>query len=214
MAGLATFVLVSSVLRDRAETEQVWVLDADVAAGATIDPSDLVAVDVAADTPLLGPLMRVADGAPRGRVRNSVVAGEPLLTSDLVPVDESSNSRTFTLPIDTMVLEGLGLIRGDRVDVIGSLSGEAMGYVVVDVEVVRLPGAASSGAFAAASSRTTWVTVAIDEEQALALSAAIENGELQLVRSTGAAAIDLAAPASGRAGSTNAETTVVEGAGS
>ena len=192
VAGLATFVLVASVLQDRSDTEQVWVVDADVAAGAELGASDLVAVEVASDAPVLAPLLRVSDGVPVGRVRNGLVAGEPLLASDLVAVDESSVGRTFTIPIDTMVVDGLGLIRGDRVDVIGSSIGGEMGYVVVDVEVVRLPGTTTSGAFAAASSRTTWVTVSIDDQQALALSTAIDRGEVQLVRSTGAVAISFA----------------------
>lgn len=191
VAGLVTFVLVASVLQDRSETEAVWVLDADIAAGAEISAADLAAVEIASDAPLLAPLLRVADGVPVGRVRSGVVAGEPLLASDLVAVDESSVGRSFTIPIDTMVVEGLGLIRGDRVDVIGSSRGGEMGYVVVDVEVMRLPGASTSGAFAAAGSRTTWVTVSIDDEQALALSAALDRGDVQLVRSTGAVAISV-----------------------
>ena len=195
IAGLATFVLVASVLQDRSETEQVWVANSDVAAGAAIKESDLVAVEVASDAPLLAPLLRVADGVPVGRIRNGVVAGEPLLASDLVSVAESSAGRTFTIPIATMVVEGLGLIRGDRVDVIGLFVSGGMGYVVADVEVVRLPGASNSGAFAAAGSRTTWVTVSIDDAEALALSAAIDRGEVQLVRSTGAVAIRIDEPA-------------------
>ncbi len=194
VAGLVTFVLVASVLQDRSETEDVWVIDTDVAAGAEIAASDLAIVQVASDAPLLGSLLRVSDGVPIGRVRNGVAAGEPLLASDLVAVDASVVGRTFTIPIDTMVVEGLGLIRGDRVDVIGSTVGGDMGYVVVDVEVVRLPGAATSGAFAATGSRTTWVTVSIDDQQALALSAAIDRGEVQLVRSTGALAISIDDP--------------------
>lgn len=189
IAGLGTFVLVASVLQDRSETEQVWVVDADVAAGATLEAADLVAIEVASDAPLLAPLLRVVDGVPSGRVRNGLVAGEPLLASDLVRVDESTVGRSFTIPIDTMVVDGLGLIRGDRVDVIGSFVGGDMGYVVVDAEVIRLPGASNSGAFAAAGSRTTWVTVSIDDKQALALSGAIDRGDLQLVRSTGAQTI-------------------------
>jgi len=139
----------------------------------------------------MSPLLRVDDGVPVGRVRHGVVAGEPLLARDLVAVDESRVGRTFTIPIDTMVVDGLGLIRGDRVDVIGSSPGGDVGYVVIDVEVVRLPGASTSGAFAAAGSRTTWVTVSIDDAQALALSAAIDRGAVQLVRSTGAVAISI-----------------------
>lgn len=194
VAGLVTFVLVASVLQDRSETEDVWVVDADVAAGAEIAASDLAIVQVASDAPLLGSLLRVSDGVPIGRVRNGVAAGEPLLASDLVAVDAAAVGRTFTIPIDTMVVDGLGLIRGDRVDVIGSAVGGDMGYVVVDVEVVRLPGVATSGAFAAAGSRTTWVTVSIDDQQALALSSALDRGEVQLVRSTGALAISIDDP--------------------
>jgi len=190
VAGLVTFVLVASVLQDRSETEEVWLVASDVAAGAEIEAADLAATEIASDTALIDSLLRVSDGVPAGRVRSGVVAGEPLLASDLVAVDESSVGRTFTIPIDTMVVDGLGLIRGDRVDVIGETLGGEMRYVVVDVEVVRLPGSTTSGAFAAAGSRTTWVTVSIDDEQALALSEAIDRGEVQLVRSTGAVAIN------------------------
>lgn len=189
MAGLVTFVLVASVLRDRSETTQVWLVDADVAAGALIEISDLTPIDVAADEAILAALMRVDAGVPAGRVHHGLVAGEPLLATDLLPLDAAEAGRTFTIPIDSMVLDGLGLIRGDRVDVIGELVASEMGYVVANVEVVRLPGASTDGAFAAAGSRTTWVTVSIDDREALRLSAALDQGAVHVVRSTGASEI-------------------------
>lgn len=193
LAGLATFVLVSTVLRDRGATADVWMVGADVPAGATVDEADLVAVAVSVDDPLLPSLLRVAAGVSPGTVRHGLTAGEPLLASDLVATGESPVGRTFTIPIESIVLDGLGLSRGDRLDVIGADQSGTMHYVVVDVEVVRLPGAVASTAFAAASSRNTWVTVAIDDREALSLSAALDRGDLELVRSTGASAIHLAA---------------------
>jgi hypothetical protein len=191
LAGLATFILVASVLRDRAATVDVWMVGADVPAGATLNETDLVAVAVSADDPLVPSLLRSAAGVAPGTVRHGLTAGEPLLASDLFAAEQSSVGRSFTIPIESIVVDGLGLSRGDRLDVIGAGSGGAMQYVVADVEVVRLPGAVASTAFAAASSRNAWVTVSIDDDEALRLSAALDRGDVILVRSTGASAIDI-----------------------
>lgn len=202
VAGLATFVLVASVLQDRSDTVEVWVAADDLAPGAALDARHLTAVEVAADDPLTGVLLPVAGGAPAGRVRHVVAAGEPVLASDLVAVDDVAAERTFAIPIDRSVVDGLGLALGDRVDVIGAVdpgpggdsaesSSERIGYVVVDVEVVRLPAGESAGAFAAAGSRETWITVSVDHEQALRLSASLDAGEVDLVRSTGAVSIEV-----------------------
>ncbi len=193
VAALATFVLVASVLRDRSATESVWMVRNDVAAGLTLSVADLEAVDVAADTALLPSLLRVADGVPVGRVRNGLDGGEPLLASDLLPVDVAAVGRTFAIPIDSSVIDGLGLQPGDRVDVIGTNAAGSMHYVVVDAEVVRLPSAAGGTAFAAASSRSAWVTVGIDDREALLLSEALGRGPVELVRSTGSAPVEIVA---------------------
>ena len=63
---------------------------------------------------------------------------------------------------------------------------------VADAEVVRLPSPAGGSAFAAAGSRSAWVTVGIDEREALLLSAALGRGPVELVRSTGSPAIEIA----------------------
>ena len=191
LAGLATFVLVSSVLSDRSATAEVWMVAIDVPAGSSLEARDLTAVQVSANDPLLPMLLASNTGIPFGTVRHELLVGEPLLASDLVAAEESDVGRTFTIPVESIVLDGLGLDRGDRLDVIGVGAAGAMEYVVVDVEVVRLPGHASSTAFAAASSRNAWVTVRIDDRQALLLSAALDRGDVELVRSTGAMSIVL-----------------------
>ncbi len=128
---------------------------------------------------------------PAGRVRIGLAAGEPLLARDLLPLGVAAVGRTFAIPIETTVIDGLGLQAGDRVDVIGADGDGAMHYVVADAEVVRLPATAGSTAFAAASSRSAWVTVAVDDREALLLSQALGQGSVELVRSTGSAAIEI-----------------------
>jgi len=190
VAGLATFVLVSSVLNDRSATAEVWMVADDVPAGAALEVGDLEAVQVAADDPLL-PMLLLSIEVPAGTVRHDLNVGEPLLASDLVAIEASDVGRTFTIPVEAIVLDGLGLSAGDRLDVIGAGPDGAMQYVVADVEVIRLPGPSASTAFAAASSRNAWVTVRIDDREALLLSEALDRGDVALVRSTGAVSITI-----------------------
>ena len=189
MAGLATFVLVSSVLRDLSATTEVWVVEADVPAGVALRAEHVATVDVPSSAPMLDAFMLTERGLPSGTVRNGLVAGEPLMSSDLVATASAALGRTFTLPVEALVLDGLGLRPGDRIDVIG-LGGEGtLRYIAADLEVVRLPSQATASAFAGASSRAGWVTVRVDEHQALDLSAALGRGEIDLVRATGASPV-------------------------
>ena len=127
--------------------------------GRLVDRASFDTVMVPADSPLLPELVaadRPLDTALLGR---DLVPGEPLLAVGGVGV-----GRTFTVPVDADMVEGLGLIPGDRLDVIGLVEVvddggdriEVLDFVAVDVEVTRLPGE-SSGAFAAATA-DSWVT--------------------------------------------------------
>lgn len=194
LAGLATFVLVSSILRDRSATVDVWVVAVDVPAGVTLEPGDVVPVPVAVGDPLVPSLFASAEGLPSGTVRHGVVAGEPLLASDLVNVDHGAIGRTFTIPVSSIVLDGLGLGRGDRLDVIGLDAAGSMHYGVTDIEVVRLSAVSAGSAFSAARPGDGWVTVRVDDGQALVLSELLALGPIELVRSTGAVAIDRPPP--------------------
>lgn len=186
LAGLTTFVLVSVVLRDRSTTTDVWMLAVDVPAGASVDADVVMSVPIPADDPLLSSLLVSADGLPSGIVRHGLTAGDPLLASDLGAVGQTAVGRTFTVPVGSLVLDGLALNRGDRLDLIGLDASGAMHYVVTDVEVVRLPAPASSSAFSAARSRDAWVTIQVDDREALRLSEVLAHGPIELVRSTGA----------------------------
>ena len=191
LAGLLTFVLVASLLRDRDKTVEVWVAAESIESGTLIDTSQLAVVEVSANDPLLSSLLVAGEVVLTGRVGASLEKGEPLLRTDLVADGLVAAGRSFTIPVDSLVLDGLGLRVGDRLDVIGLAADDSVHYTIVDVAVTRLPGVGQTSAFSSASSRAAWVTVEVDEEQALALSQAILRGDLELVRSTGAEPIEL-----------------------
>ncbi len=173
LAGLATFVAVSSVLADRRATVEVYVAAAPTTAGSLVAPSDLNVVAVAADSPLLEQLVRAGDGVD-GRFRRDLAAGAVVLTADLLPAQSTIGHRTMTLPVDDVVLAGLGLVPGDQVDVIGHLPEGATGYVVAGVVVAQL-----------STSRDAFITLQVDQAQALRLADAMRNGDVAIVRSTG-----------------------------
>lgn len=62
--------------------------------------------------------------------------------------------------------------------------------MVVDADVSRLPGeASSSGAFA--TRQESFVTIQVDDSEALAVAAALRAGDIEIVRSTGADPLDV-----------------------
>lgn len=192
LAGVITFVSVSTTLADRSATAQVAVARDVLPAGQVIDDTDFGAkfeiVDVHADSPLLD---GVADPQmlAEGQLVRDLAPGEPLRRDDLAPVAEHSIARTFSLPVDDVVLVGLGLTSGDTIDVIGLDSEGLLVFVVVGAEIARLPQAASTaGAFAAR--QESFVTIRVTDIEALALAAALRSGDLQIVRSTGAEPLD------------------------
>lgn len=187
-AGLATFVTVGSVLRDRQATVEVMVLAADAAVGTSTGSLDVLPVSIPADARFLELMLRpgqLPEGQALGR---SVRSGEPLLRSDLVAEGAPSLTRTATVPVEPVLITGLGLVVGDRVDVIAS-SDDAARFVLVDVRVSRLPQSAGPDGLLSGPS-SSFVTLELDDAQALRLIEAQGQGAIELIRSTGAPSID------------------------
>lgn len=203
LAGLVTFVTVASVLGQRNDVVEVLVARDPLLSGRAVERSSFDVVVVAADSPLLGNLVSAEASIDASLLGRDLSAGEPLLLSDLLSVSGPGVGRTFTVPVDADVVDGLGLIPGDRLDVLGLVETtdgngdtiERLDFVAVDLEVTRLPGE-RAGAFAAASA-SSWVTVQVSEAQAIALAEAQRLGPVELLRATGAEPLtggSLAAP--------------------
>ncbi len=197
IAGLATFVTVGRVLEDRSATVIVLGVGADTAAGTPT--ADLAVVPVAVDAGLafLGSFVEL-DALPSDlAVGRSLTAGEPVLWRDLVAVGSPFLRRTVTIPIERVVLDGLGLVIGDRVDVIsvsridaGSIARvDRARYVIVDALVASVPSSAVSDGLLAGRGEA-FVTIEVSDGEALSLAIARLDGTIEIVRSTGAPAVE------------------------
>jgi hypothetical protein len=181
LAGLLTFVLVNSALADRSETVTIYLAADRAEAGQTMTPR---AVEVPWDTPGIE-LYADHEQLTEMVLARSLPTGQPIMSSDLVKRGEVQ-FRTFAIPVDDYQIRGLDLDRNDRVDVVGFGSDDAPRYLATDLVVESTSAGPSEGL---GGIRESYITVQVDDAQALLLSEGQRNGPLRLVRSTGAAPI-------------------------
>ncbi|MGI8822978.1 MAG: Flp pilus assembly protein CpaB [Acidimicrobiia bacterium] len=183
-SGLLAFLLILSWMRASQQLLPVAVAVDTIRAGTLIDPGAVEFVEVSADAAFDG---RVLSPADMGRLDGSVAtrqitAGEPILDTDLRPVDVPAGLRAMSVPLDPSRAAGGDLAVGDRVDLIGTADGGSR-YIAVGLAVIGVPGPQSS-TFGTGNAYA--VTVAVDAEEALAIAAALDGGKVHLLRSTGA----------------------------
>jgi Flp pilus assembly protein CpaB len=157
-----------------------------IAEGSVLTSEALRFVPVAADFEALDTLL--VDGDFEGMegmiFARSVPAGALIDVAALVDAGVEDGHRAMSIPIAIEHAAGARIVVGDRVDVITVIDGVAS-FVATDLAVIAhaepQAGGLSTGAY--------HVTVAVDEEEALALAEAIATGSLEVVRSTGAAPV-------------------------
>lgn len=197
-AALLAMVLNYSVLRARDDTVRIAVATEDVPAGASVhvDAFDFVPARLDEDVRLR---MLTADAvdAVDGHIATAALpAGEPVRRSDLRAPSAPLEQRAMSVPIEPEHAVAGALVPGDRVDVIEVRDGQAW-YLLTDAEVLAVPDRDPvAGGIAALS--TFSVTVAVDDEAALALAAALREGGLEIVRSTGSSQTALGSREPGR----------------
>ncbi len=197
IAGLATFVSVGRVLEDREATVSVLAVGTDTAAGTTTGELDVVSVAVDADLAFLGSFVEPGALPADLALVRPLVAGEPLLWRDLVTAGSPVLQRTVTIPVAAIVIEGLGLAVGDRIDVIavprpvgGTVAPvDSAGFVIVDAFVARVPASPAAEGLLAGRGEA-YVTIEVSDVEALSLAWARLEGTVEIVRSTGAPAVD------------------------
>lgn len=184
-AGLVAFVLVAAALDQRGATVRVAVARSDIPAGAAVSPDQVRWSELPAGTELAGQLVSPRQLGRGGMVAiQAVAAGQPLLRRQLAPEEAVDGLRWLSIPVAREHAAGGALGTGDRVDVIDVVDGVAR-YVVTGAEVARVgPGGGERGL--TGGSREFHVVVRVDAEEALALSEALADGKLEVVRSTAA----------------------------
>ena len=185
---ILAFILNLLVLRDRGSTTLVAVARQPLTSGSVLGPESVRFVPVDSDFESLDHLLtQDALASYEGWVLDRAIdEGALLEASSLVQPADNSGLRSMSLPIDREHAAGGTLVSGDRVDVISVIDGVPR-FVATDLEVTAVADAAS-GAIGTVSAYH--VVLSVSAEQALALAAALDSGSLEVVRSTGAEAID------------------------
>ena len=189
LAAFFALVLNLAVLNANDATVEVSVASSEILQGTLLGPGHLTTVEVAADDLLISRfvLAAEAEGLLGAIAARHIAVGEPIALSDFRDADAEDGLRAISIPLDPGRAVGGELAVGDSVDVVWVSEGIAT-YIAAGVEILSIPRA-DSNALGARSGYAP--TVAVDASQALQIVAALDSGELHLVRSTGASTPDV-----------------------
>jgi Flp pilus assembly protein CpaB len=115
-------------------------------------------------------------------VSRSVAKGELVDRAIVIRPGANNGLRTMSIPVPIEHAAGETLVIGDRVDVI-SMVDEVPTFVALDLEVVSIAETSEGGLSGVGPYH---VVVAVTSEEALALARAIDDGSIEIIRSTGA----------------------------
>lgn len=189
-AALLAAVANIAVIRSAEDTVPILVLAQAAVAGTPAEELVLRPAEVSLEAATLATLVVPGDREElAGRVLASdVAAGSPLRWSDVPERAAPDGLRRMSLPLLREQAVGGAISRGDAVDVIQVVDGDAR-YVVGGAEVldVAAPADTTLGGLA-----TFYISIAVDPETALCLARAIDAGQLSVVLSTGQEAVEVA----------------------
>ncbi len=189
VAGILAFIANLAILRARDEVVLVAVAANDINAGVAIEESVHVEyVELNGTDDVLAPLVtgKEISGLSGFILSSPMRAGEMFVQSELVASVNPIDQRAIALAVGRDHAVGGDISVGDRVDVIWVDDNMAR-YIVTGVEVIdTTSNERSGGAFSA--SQAFSLTVAVDDVQALKLAEALNSGQIEIVRSTGAEA--------------------------
>ena len=188
LAAALAFATNLVVLRNHDETRAVVVAAVNLPAGRPLESTHLRAVEVDVDDALYATLIPWAQAADLvGQVTSHPISEGVLIgTTDFRDPSGPAGLRSMSIPIDAEHAVGGELAEGDRIDLI-LVSDEGPRYVVAAAEVLAVSAVGELGALA---SGDFFIVVAVDAEQALLVAEAIRDGRIEVVRSTGAIAIE------------------------
>ncbi|MCP4308218.1 MAG: hypothetical protein GY926_15520 [bacterium] len=189
LAAIVALVFNLAVLRGNEATMEVAIAAADIRAGTTLTMFHLETATIPADDLLATRFVPATDmvNAVGQLTTRSIVAGEPVLNSDLLVVENRGGLRAMSVPIDLTHAVAGHLSRGDSIDVVLVSDGVAS-FIATDIEVLEVPSVDDS----ALGARSGYApTLAVDATQALLIASALDVGEVHIIRSTGTALPDL-----------------------
>jgi Flp pilus assembly protein CpaB len=191
-AGLLGAVSTFAALRAADDATAVVVADQDLRAGDHIASSDLAIVRIGADDRVLGRFVSQSDiGDLVGMVVSAPIErGTPILDQYVraPAAPDRARAMSFSVSADRAVAGAVEI--GDRIDVLAVDRDGVVGYALANALVMDRDRGGDGAPIRSAGSEDITLTVAVDSESARRLAAALADGDITVVRSTGATPID------------------------
>jgi Flp pilus assembly protein CpaB len=189
VAAILAFLFNFLALQSRDETVLVAMAGTSIAQGSPLSP-DLIRLEPLPAT--FGGLDNLVTAAEVGGLTGAIVTrpiseGQLLDRSAFVEPGSNDGLRSMSIPVAVEHAAGGSVSTGDRVDVISVVDGEPK-FVATDLEVLGVFDRDQGGRLAATSA--FHVVVGVTPDQALDVAGAIDLGSIELVRSTGAEALE------------------------
>jgi Flp pilus assembly protein CpaB len=187
-AALLAFALNYLALQSRDATTLVALAGRPIAEGVPLTPELIRFVPIHADFEGLDHLIGEDDlDDLEGWILGRAVAEGELIHRSIVARPGAGNGlRTMSIPVPVEHAAGATLAVGDRVDVI-SMVGDEPVFVASGLEVVSIADSNQDGLSGIGPYH---LVVGVTSDQALALARAIAEGSMEVLRSTGAGALD------------------------
>lgn len=169
--GLLALILVLAVLRQRTQTVLVPVAAAAINAGEPVTGARVRMVAMhAQDSDARSGFVALADLDASQRWVASVLirAGDPITRSEIGKASGPTGLGSMSLQVPIEHADGGAIVAGDRVDVVGQISGRA-DYVARGLQVLSVASQARAGGLGGGSG-TYFVVVAVDADTALRLA--------------------------------------------
>lgn len=189
-AALTAAVANIAVIRSADDTVPIMVLAEAAPAGTPAERLVLRPAEVDLEAATLATLVlpEQQDGLAGRVLAADVAAGAPLRWSDVPERAAPDGLRRMSLPLLRERAVGGVIARGDTVDVIQVVDGDAR-YVVAGAEVLDVAAEADTTLGGLA---TFYISIAVEPDTALCLARAIDAGQLTVVLSTGQEAVGTA----------------------
>jgi Flp pilus assembly protein CpaB len=184
LAAVFAFGLNYLALQNRDATTMVVVADGPIAEGTALRADLVRLAPLPSDFEGMGHLIveNDLDSLHGWIVSRSVADGELVDRAIVIKPGANDGLRTMSIPVPIEHAVGATLVVGDRVDVISMIEGVPT-FVSADLEVVSIADTSQGGLSGVGPYH---VVVAVTSPEALALAQAIEEGSIEIVRSTGA----------------------------
>jgi len=188
LAAVLAFATNLMVLRGQEETRPAVIATGRIEAGRVLVATDLTVAEVDVDDGLFATLLpgEQSPGLVGMVAARTIEAGHLLSVDDLRPPAAPSAHRAISIPVEVEHAVGGGLVPGDRIDLI-AISERGPEYILAGAEVLEVPSTARGSLTGATG---FFVVVAVDDQQALAVAAAIRSGDIEIARSTGSSPVE------------------------